>query len=229
MSSHVLPLSLPSPSHGRVSSSWWFGNVPATDAGRPPVPNTETFLQIVESWAPPPQGRVDRTIHVYTNAPFAQVAVNGAAQPVVAVPPFGYATWNVTYEPGTLTATALSASSPSGGAVLASTSIHSWGAPAAIQLSIDAPSPVTGTGKALFLDGADVALLRATIVDRSGFVCANSTANVTFAVVAGPGLVWGTNNGDPSDQVSGRLPPWGSKVTPVTFRVQLRGAVRARS
>jgi len=49
--------------------AWWFGNVPATDAGRPPVPGTSTFVKIVESWRAPVGTATGRTIHVYTNAP----------------------------------------------------------------------------------------------------------------------------------------------------------------
>jgi hypothetical protein len=46
----------------------------------------------------------------------------------------------------------------------------SWGAPAAIVLSLDAPSLATGTGSAVYLDGEDVAAVRATVVDTNG-VC----------------------------------------------------------
>ncbi len=37
---------------------------------------------------------------------------------------------------------------------------------AKLVVSIDAPSAVTGTGSAVFLDGHDAALIRATIVDE---------------------------------------------------------------
>lgn len=74
----------------------------------------------------------------------------------------------------------------------------SWGAAAAILLSLDAPNPASGTGSAVYLDGQDVALVRATVVDGSGAVVGDSTANVTFAVTAGPGVIWGIGNGDPS-------------------------------
>ncbi len=45
----------------------------------------------------------------------------------------------------------------------------------------------------------DVALLRATVVDAAGVLCSSCTNNVTFTVTSGPGLVWGTGNGDPSN------------------------------
>ena len=60
-----------------------------------------------------------------------------------AVPFFGSAKFaEVAYEAGNLTAEALDAS----GARLAKHSVHSGGAAAQIRLSLDAPSPITGTG-----------------------------------------------------------------------------------
>ena len=69
-------------------------------------------------------------------------------------------------------------------------------APAGLVLSLDAPSAATGTGTALVLDGQDAALVRATIVDANGTTVFESTANVTFEVVSGPGRVVGSHNGD---------------------------------
>merc|ERR1712072_919464 len=62
---------------------------------------------------------------------------------------------------------------------------------------MDAPSAQTGTGTALFLDGHDAALLRASVVDSEGRVMHLATDNVSFRVVSGPGFVQGTGNGDP--------------------------------
>jgi hypothetical protein len=61
----------------------------------------------------------------------------------------------VTYAPGTLTAQALN----SQGQVIATDNTTSWGAAAAIQLTLDAPNPAMGTGGAVYLDGEDVALV----------------------------------------------------------------------
>lgn len=121
----------------------------------------------------------------------------GAPLPVTA---FGEAAafYGVPFSPGLLRADALAAD---GVTVLASHSAASWGAPAGLLLSVDAPSPATGTGGALFLDGADVALLRATVVDASGDVVGDAAGiTVTFSVVAGPAAVVGTHNGDPALQ-----------------------------
>jgi hypothetical protein len=66
----------------------------------------------------------------------------------------------------------------------------------AIVFTIDVPSTATGTGSSLVLDGHDVAMLRAAVVDIDGTVVDSSTANITFEVTAGPGRVLATHNGD---------------------------------
>lgn len=176
----------------------WLANISASDPGRPPLPATSASVRIVESWQAPAAGST-RTIHVLTNAPFAQLFLNGVAVGAPLPVPFFLATvvTNVTFAPGTLTAKALAAD---GATVLASHSTSSWGAPASLALTMDVPSLATGTGAAVFVDGADVALLRATVLDAAGHVVLDSTLNISFAVTAGPGFVAGVGNGDPACQ-----------------------------
>lgn len=156
---------------------------------------------LVESWAPNGAGGPNRTLHAYSNAPFVRLSVNGVpVGPDIAMPTFGVVTWhNVTYAPGTATVAALSSR---GSSPIASHTRYSWGAPTAVLLNIDVPSLATGTGSAVYLDGTDVALLRATIIDATGNAVSNSVANVTFTVTAGPGLLLGTVNGDPACHVA---------------------------
>ncbi len=56
---------------------------------------------------------------------------------------------SVPYAHGTLTATGFD----NHGASVANASTSSWGAPAAVVLSVDAPSPSSGTGSKVYLDG----------------------------------------------------------------------------
>ena len=70
------------------------------------------------------------------------------------------------------------------------------GAATAIVLSLDAPHVTTATGHRVVLDGHDVALVRATVVDVHGNLVPTSTANVTFEIASGPGRVLGVGNGD---------------------------------
>ena len=53
------------------------------------------------------------------------------------------------------------------------------GEPTALKLTIDAPSPLTGTGSALVLDGQDSAKLRASVVDAT-----QTTMNVAQTMIA---------------------------------------------
>lgn len=202
----------------KAGAAWfrtvWLANISADDAGRPPLPASSTTVHIVESWRAPLTGTT-RTIHVYTNAPFARLLVGSTPLPAVPVGFFSFATFSdVAYAPGTLTAQALAAD---GTTVLATHTRASYGAPAAVVLSLDAPSLATGTGAAVYLDGGDVALVRATIVDASGNVVSDSSLNVTFAVTAGPGRIWGVGNGDPACQ----------EPTHATWRSAYHGLARA--
>jgi hypothetical protein len=71
--------------------------------------------------------------------------------------------------------------------------------PAALGLYVDVPSPATGTGAKLLLDGSDVALLRAALLDGvSDALVSGAPLNVTFSIVSGPGRVAGVGAGDPA-------------------------------
>ena len=72
------------------------------------------------------------------------------------------------------------------------------GPPAALTLTLDAPSPATGTGERLVLDGHDCALVRVSVVDKAGVLISVSPVNVTWSVVSGPGRLGGVGAGDPS-------------------------------
>lgn len=125
-----------------------------------------------------------------TNAPSVKLELNG--QPIdggsaVQVPFFGQATFNVTYAPGNLTAYCMDNT----GKTLSSYSVVSLvGSATSMELSLDAPSVSTGTGSHLVADGEDVAMVRATLFDSAGNFAYNSTDNVTFTVVSGPGKIW---------------------------------------
>ena len=201
--------------------SWWLSNISIADAGRPVLPDAMaqsalepaqpptssegTTIRIIDAWTPPKKGGAkNRTIHVYTNAPFAKLSLNGAAvgalQPV---PFFGTATFSLPYVAGELVAEALDAS---GTRTFATHSVSSVSTAASVKLTVDAPSPLTGTGSALVADGQDTALLRAEILDAHGKLVASSSdafAKVKFAVTSGGGRIVATHSGDPAEQERG--------------------------
>jgi len=166
--------------------------------------NGKHEVRIVESWEPPDSfpstyGNKTRAIHVYSSAPLIELYVNGKSvgtRPVTRMvnAPGSYSEWlAVPYEAGTLSAVARDAS----GKPVATHERHTNVAAAALELTIDAPSPKTGTGAALLLDGQDAALLRASVMDAAGQVLHLSAHNISFRVVSGPGYIQGTHNGDP--------------------------------
>ena len=119
--------------------AWWYRSVwlsaiNASDAGRPPLKH-DTTVRIVENWEAPKGEATTRTIHVYSNAASVSLelngkAVGGGAKPV-ADAPLGFASFDVGFEKGTLTAKAME-----GSTVLATHSVHSWGKAAAINLTM---------------------------------------------------------------------------------------------
>jgi hypothetical protein len=192
--------------------SWWFSNISKADHGKPILWPQAVHLDgpgptvyIPETWVPHPNSKY-RTIHVYTNAPSVRLSVNGKqVGESIAVPFFGFATFSdVQYESGSATAEALDVNGQSLGS---SYTIRTPGATKAVRLSLDAPSPITGTGSALVADGEDVAMVRAELLDEHGSLVTQGSSsfyNVTFTIVSGGGRILGDAvSGNPADQQRG--------------------------
>ena len=205
------------------ASAFWFRSqwllcVDGTDSSdKPFATHNQTEVYIVESWESPDtwngtKSNTTRIIPAYTNAAYVELFVNGQSQglpkaviPMVQGDGGSYAEWlEVPWEKGEIVA--VERSSPLSKTVAdnhgcvgscAQTKRRTSGKPASIQLSLDCPSKSTGTGESLLLDGQDVALVRASILDESGNVVHMATNNVTFRVLSGPGRIQGTGNGDP--------------------------------
>ena len=121
------------------------------------------------------------TVNVYTDSPAVELFLNGESIGSQPVARYMFGAFSVAVVPGNLTAVGRSAA----GEIESSHSIFTPGKAAAIQLSIDAPSVMTGTGSALVLDGQDVGMLRASIVDSAGRVVPSATHNVSFTIKSG--------------------------------------------
>lgn len=172
-------------------------------------------VHIVESWESPErfpstQGNETRSVHAYSSAPFVQLLLNGRDQGTKQVlrmvqGPGSYAEWNeVPFEVGRIEAVARAAPSIAS-PILARDAKQTNGWIAGLRLSVDAPNIITGTGKALLLDGQDVALLRASIVDDLGHVAHLASNNISFRVLSGPGTLLGAHNGDPKSHLPNNL------------------------
>jgi hypothetical protein len=198
----------------------WLSSRPSTDPGRPSVVS-QPEITIVESWDD--NGSSDpRTLHAYCGGDgvvSAQLTVNGKPQGAGPVPCAGYTYASFTtdaWAAGTATADALDAS----GNILASFTTTTSGTASTIQLTVDAPSPATGTGGAMLADGQDIALIRATLFDSNGARARGAVDNVTFSVSQGPGVIIGCGNGDPGSHAAVH------GVTCPAFHGVLRTAVR---
>jgi hypothetical protein len=75
-------------------------------------------------------------------------------------------------------------------------SLLTAGHAAKLELVVDVPSKSTGTGDALYLDGSDVAFVRAQLVDASGVVSRTDDQNITFDVLDGPVRIAGVGSGN---------------------------------
>jgi len=151
------------------------------------------LVHIVEHWEPNDNAST-RTIHVYTNAPMAELFINNKSQGILQLDWQGWAEWKVTFSPGNLTATALSSDKQ----VFASHTVLTAGPAVKIIAHVDVPSEETQTGSALVLDGQDAGMVRAAIVDSAGRVVPSASHNVSFRVVSGPGRIIGVGNGNPT-------------------------------
>ena len=140
------------------------------------------------------------TVQVYSDAPAVELFLDNVSLGKLELHSFApalaggdtWAEWSVVYAAGNLTAVAYDTA---GAAAAVHTRLTS-GEAVNIELTIDVPSPLTGTESALVLDGSDTALLRASIVDAVGVVAHMAVNNVTFTIVSGPGRVVGAHNGD---------------------------------
>lgn len=197
--------------------AFWLHAIPDTNADKAVLTGNRHVVHIVESWESPDsfpltKGNKSREIHVYSDTPQVELFVNGKSmgRKRIANPSASsdnsWAFYSaVPFIPGNLTAVALDTN----GQIVAQHSRFTSGEAVALKLSIDSPSPTTGTGSALLLDGQDAALIRATIVDAKGQVAHFANHNVSFTIKSGPGRIVGTNNGDTSNHEPNHA-PWHS-------------------
>jgi beta-galactosidase len=158
-------------------------------------------------------------VWAFSDADEVELLLNGVSLGRQAMPTYSHVTWTVPYAPGALTGLAYRKGVA---APLASYSVNTTGAPAALRLSVK-----DGVGAAgLYAGCNDVALVQVEVVDASGLVVPFADTEVTFAVDAAspPGAaIAGTSNGDPSCLVNNLSP------TRPAFHGLLMAVVRAGS
>ena len=159
-------------------------------------------------------GVVDgNAVHVYSSAASVELVVNGKSlgektlptqeHTVNAAVVQSWAEWDsVAWNAGNATAIARNAV----GETVAVDTRLTCGAATRIALSLDAPSLLTGTGSALLANGADVALVRASVLDSAGNTVHNAANPITFAIKSGSGKLVGTHNGQVDSHESSAQP-----------------------
>ncbi|HEV2329982.1 MAG TPA: glycoside hydrolase family 2 TIM barrel-domain containing protein [Verrucomicrobiae bacterium] len=146
---------------------------------------SEPVLHIFPHWNW--QGKEGQRIDVwcYSNCRQVELFLNGKSLGRKTMLRYSHLDWNVTYEPGTLSAKGYDAD----GRLIAQTAVETTAAPAAIALE---PGRRTLTA-----DGRDISLITVKIVDSRGRTVPVADNEVTFKVV-GAGHLLGLGNGDPA-------------------------------
>ena len=190
--------------------TWWLFN--SSGPTRPPLPSGHSAY-IVEGLDPrnwPTQSNgANRSFHVYTDGAQAELFADGKSLGArLASSRLGWLQWDVPstlHLPSNLTVVAKDVH----GHPIARHERVAASTATALRLSLDVPHVSTGTGSKVVLDGHDVALVRAAVVDGHGNVVTSATHNVTFTVRSGPGRVLGVGNGDPACHEPNQV-PWRS-------------------
>ena len=161
----------------------------------------EPMVHLLPHWNWPGHEGQPIPVMVYTNAQDVELFLNGrslghkkrGAEPVIL--PVGdnvsqdhsFASkyrllWQVPYEPGSLRAVA-----STGGKVVATTEVHTAGAPARLRVSADREQ--------LRADGEDLAFLTVRVEDKDGNLCPLADNLVRFAIEGGAAVA-GVDNGN---------------------------------
>ena len=150
--------------------AWW----------RPDVP----MVHLLPHWTRP--GREGQPIDVwaYANCDEVELVLNGRSLGRKPMPRNRHLEWEVPYAAGKLEARGFT-----GGRLVASDVRETTGPAAAVRLAADR--------KRYDADGADVAMIRAEVVDAQGRVVPDASNAVTFTL-GGPARLIGVGNGDPT-------------------------------
>ena len=135
-----------------------------------------------------------KLVRAYTNAASVSLTLNGkAVGKKQTVRKLGWAEWNVSYAPGTLSAKGYDAS----GTVIATDIVETAGKPARLRLTVESGS--VGESDVLKADGIDVGILRVEVQDSQGLPVPTASNKISYKVT-GAGKLHGLANGNPSDQ-----------------------------
>ena len=151
-------------------------------------------IHVLPHWTwPGREGKVT-PVYCYTDAPEAELFVNGKSQGRIShnkesrLDRFRLRWNNVKYQPGELRVVAYNAD----GSVMGETKVKTAGEPAALQLDVECPSSDDNTLKA---DGSDLAYITVSLTDKAGTFCPTLDDDITLSV-EGAGTFEAACNGD---------------------------------
>ena len=161
-------------------------------------------IHVLPHWTwPGREGKVT-PVYCYTDAPEAELFVNGKSQGRIShnkesrLDRFRLRWNNVKYQPGELRVVAYNAD----GSVMGETKVKTAGEPAALQLDVECPSSDYNTLKA---DGSDLAYITVSLTDKAGTFCPTLDDDITLSV-EGAGTFEAACNGDATSLQSMREP-----------------------
>jgi beta-galactosidase len=146
---------------------------------------TNTVLHLLPHWNWPGRDGQKIRVDALSNCKQVELFLNGQSLGRQTMQPNSQLSWQVKYEPGTLSAKGLDAA----GNVIAQTKVETTGEPASIHLAPDR--------SIINADGEDVSVIAVSVADAQGRVVPVATNLIHFAL-SGPGEILGVGNGDPS-------------------------------
>jgi beta-galactosidase len=124
-------------------------------------------------------------VRAFSNCKTVELFLNDQSLGKQAMPPNGYLDWNVTYQPGELSAKGYDGD----GDVVAEAQVETTGPAAAVTLEPDR--------RTINADGEDLSIITVSMQDSQGRVVPTASNLVHFSI-KGPGKIIGVGNGDPS-------------------------------
>lgn len=161
-------------------------------------------IHVLPHWTWPGREGKMTPVYCYTDAPEAELFVNGKSQGRIShnkesrLDRFRLRWNNVKYQPGELRVVAYNAD----GSVMGETKVKTAGEPAALQLDVECPSSDDNTLKA---DGSDLAYITVSLTDKAGTFCPTLDDDITLSV-EGAGTFEAACNGDATSLQSMREP-----------------------
>ena len=146
---------------------------------------TNTVLHLLPHWNWPGREGQEIRVDAYSNCKQVELFLNGTSLGKQEMKPNSKLSWQVKYEPGTLSAKGYDAS----GNVIAETKEETTGNATQIQLTPDR--------KIINADGEDVAVFTVSALDAQGRSVPTAQNNIHFSI-EGAGNIIGVGNGDPS-------------------------------